>query len=78
MAPTLTTSAPPSTSTFNVGGQHFATHLDTLLKEPACRLAHIARSVISCPKDDAGAFVVDRCGKNGMGLHWGAWNYMGT
>lgn len=51
----------PSFVTFNVAGQRFTTSKDTLLKEPASRLAMLARGVLPAMKDDSGAIFLDRC-----------------
>jgi hypothetical protein len=40
--------------TFAVGGQRFTTSRDTLLSEPASRLALLVRGVIPAIKDDTG------------------------
>ncbi|KAG2453826.1 hypothetical protein HYH02_002033 [Chlamydomonas schloesseri] len=57
---------------FNVGGQHFTTLRETLLKEANSRLALIARGAIPSAKDPAtGAFVLDRDGKHfALILNW--------
>ncbi len=49
-APHLAAAVSP-TVTFCVGGQFFTTLRDTLLKEPSCRLALMARGVIPSTKD---------------------------
>jgi len=53
----------PSFVTFNVAGYRFTTTKDTLLKEPASRLALLVRGVLPCIKDDTGAFFQDRDAK---------------
>lgn len=50
--------------TFNVAGHPFTTSRDTLLKEPASRLALMVRGVIPCSKDDTGAIFLDRDAKH--------------
>lgn len=44
----------PAFVTFAVGGQRFTTSKDTLLNEPASRLALLVRGVIPAIKDDTG------------------------
>uniref|UniRef100_A0A383VK31 BTB domain-containing protein n=1 Tax=Tetradesmus obliquus TaxID=3088 RepID=A0A383VK31_TETOB len=45
---------------FNVAGHRFTTSKDTILKEPASRLALIARGVLPANKDEAGCIFLDR------------------
>jgi hypothetical protein len=49
-----------STVTFCVGGSFFTTTRDTLLKEPGCKLALIARGVMPTTSDREGVFFIDR------------------
>ncbi|WIA08123.1 hypothetical protein OEZ85_007581 [Tetradesmus obliquus] len=45
---------------FNVAGHRFTTSKDTILKEPASRLALIARGVLPANRDEAGCIFLDR------------------
>lgn len=49
-----------SALTFSVGGVHFSTARDTLLKEPTSRLALIARGILPAARDDEGTVFLDR------------------
>lgn len=48
---------------FNVAGQRFTTTRETILKEPASRLALMARGVLPVSKDESGAIFIDRDAK---------------
>eukprot|EP00955_Chlamydomonas_euryale_P055384 356116-Chlamydomonas_euryale.AAC.9 len=48
------------TATFCVGGQFFTTSQETLMREPGCRLALIARGALAATKDRDGVVFIDR------------------
>lgn len=49
---------------FNVAGNRFTTTKETILREPASRLALIARGVLPVNRDDTGAIFLDRDAKH--------------
>lgn len=54
----------PAFVTFSVAGVKFTTSKDTLLKEPASRLALLQRGVLAAVTDSTGAIFIDRDAKH--------------
>jgi hypothetical protein len=48
---------------FNVSGTRFTTFKETVLREPASRLALLVREVLPVQKDEQGAIFIDRDAK---------------